>query len=210
MTAEERQAALGHAFIGQREGLRRAAMAIVGSAERAEDVVQDAFVRLCEVSRALDVRQPVSYCFQVVRNLALDYWRRSAFESQLLAGEEEGAQVPAAQATPEQHAIHRQSLAICDRVLAELPARTREVFELYHVADMTQRDISAALGISLGLVNSLLREATDALVRRRCVAEGRLAGCSLREGAEWQPIGLNCDTASTSNDRPRSRAARND
>lgn len=171
MTAEERLSLLGHTFVGQREGLRRAALAIVGSRERAEDVVQDAYLKVCDASKALDIRQPISYCFQVVRNLALDYWRRSAFESQLLAHEEEGQEVPAAQATPEQHAMSRQYLALCDKVLAELPERTRRVFEMYHLAEMTQRDIGTALGISLGLVNATLREATDALLRRRCLLE---------------------------------------
>lgn len=171
MTAEERLSLLGHTFIGQRDGLRRAALAIVGNKERAEDVVQDAYLKVWEASKALDIRQPISYCFQVVRNLALDYWRRSAFESQLLTGEEEGWDVPAPQATPEQEAMSRQYLAICDRVLKKLPDRTRTVFEMYHLAGMTQRDISAALSVSLGLVNATLKEATDALLQQRCLLE---------------------------------------
>lgn len=171
MTAEERLSLLGHTFIGQRDGLRRAALSIVGSRERAEDVVQDAYLKVWEASKALDIRQPISYCFQVVRNLALDYWRRSAFESQLLTNEEEGWDVPAAQATPEQQAMSRQYLAICDRVLKRLPDRTRCVFEMYHLAGMTQRDISASLGVSLGLVNATLKEATEALLQHRCRLE---------------------------------------
>ena len=166
------QATLGTAFVRLREPLRRAALAIVGSPERADDVLQEAYLRVHELADAGGIRQPVNFCFRVVRNLALDHWRRAAFESELLVKQEEGEHVPAAQATPEQQAISHQRLAIVDCVLKGLPARTRKVFELYHLSGLTQRAIGRELGVSAGLVNALIREATDALLRRRCCMEG--------------------------------------
>ncbi|MFG6449096.1 sigma-70 family RNA polymerase sigma factor [Roseateles sp. BYS180W] len=157
-------AALRSAFVGHREPLRRAALAIVGSPERADDVLQDAYLRLHGVSEATSVRQPLHFCFRVVRNLALDHWRKASFESDLMAAQEEAEHVPATQATPEQHAISRQLLALVDRVINNLPTRTQKAFELYHLSGLTQRDIGREMGVSTGLVNALLREASDALL----------------------------------------------
>lgn len=162
---------MGDAFVGNRDALRRAALAIVGSPERADDVVQDAYLRVHAVDSVGELQQPLRFCFRVVRNLALDHWRRSAFEQDLLVHEDEGQHVPAETPTPERHAMARQSLAIADKVLSGLPTRTREVFELYHLKGLTQRDIGRELGVSVGLVNALIREATDALRFNRCRPE---------------------------------------
>lgn len=165
------EAALGDAFVGNRDALRRAALAIVGSPERADDVVQDAYLRVHQVDAAGDLQQPLRFCFRVVRNMALDHWRRAAFECELLTHEDEWQHVPADSATPERHAMARQYLAIADKVLSGLPAKTRKVFELYHLSGLTQRDIGRELGVSIGQVNSLIRDATDALHIKRCRLE---------------------------------------
>lgn len=173
MTNEHDHGRLGAAFIGHREGLRRAALAIVGSPERADDVLQDAYLKVHAASPLTAVAQPVGYCFRVVRNLALDHWRRAAFESELMTCEEEAEHVPSPQACPERQAISRQYLAIFDRALRELPAQARQVFELYHLGGLTQRDIGRQLGVSVGLVNAVIQKATQALLLKRCSLEER-------------------------------------
>jgi RNA polymerase sigma-70 factor (ECF subfamily) len=142
-------------------------MGIVGTTEAADDVLQDAYIKLIEAARTAEVRHSLAYCFQAVRNLALDCRRRCTFEEHLLAVEDEGANVPAAQATPEQYAINRQNLAIIDAALARLPMRTRQVFEMYRVGGLTQRDIAQRMSVSVGLVNGMIRDATNALMTTR-------------------------------------------
>lgn len=158
---------LGSTFVAHRAQLRGVAQKIVGTRELADDVAQEAYLKLTDAAAAFSARQPLAYCFQVVRNLAIDYRRRLAMESNVFAAEEEGLDVPASRATPEQYAINRQNLALVDKALDELPARTRHAFELYRLGGLTQRDIGKRLGVSAALVNSMIRDATDALMHWR-------------------------------------------
>ena len=164
MPEGEVQSDLGATFLTHRIPLRRAVLSIVGKPEQADDVMQDAYVKLIGAATAMVIKQPLGYCFQVVRNMALDHCRRSSLEAGLFAQEEEGHHVPAALGAPERKAINRQNLAIVDQALGTLPERTRKVFEMYHVSGLTQRDIGQNLGVSIGLVNGMIREATNALM----------------------------------------------
>jgi RNA polymerase sigma factor (sigma-70 family) len=148
-------------FIAHRPRLRDAAARILGCRQRAEDVVQDAFVKINEIAPGFDVQQPVAYLFRVVRNLAIDRHRRAAFESTVFAAEEDGLNVMGENDGPEAIMIGRQYLRLVSQALAELPARTRHVFELYRIGEYTQRQIADQLDISTTLVNFMIRDAMN-------------------------------------------------
>jgi RNA polymerase sigma factor (sigma-70 family) len=167
MDVQTGEPGLAEVFVANRAQLRRAALAIVRVPEEADDVVQDSYVKLIEARSDAVVRQPLAYCFQVVRNMALDRLRRASFEANLFLVEEEGQAVPSIHGHPERHAISFQNIAIIDRALAALPARTRRAFELYRLNGFTQRDIGRELGVSAGLVNGMIREAMMALTHCR-------------------------------------------
>lgn len=156
-------------YLANRSALRVAALKILGNPERADGVVQDAYFKLAEVSGVLDIRQPLAYLFQTVRNLALDRHRRTVLETGLFAAEEEGGDVPAPAATPEAIAIGRQDLQRVAAALGELPERTRRAFELYRIGGWTQRDIAEELGVSATLVNFMIR---DTLAHCRAALNG--------------------------------------
>ncbi len=146
-------------FIQSRAQLRDAAARILGCRQRAEDVVQDAYLKLADGIEELHILNPGAYLFQLVRNLAIDRQRRSAFEQQVFSPEEEGLHVAAARATPEAQAIHTQHLVLVARALAALPERTRAAFELHRLGGKTQREVALALDISPTLVNFMIRDA---------------------------------------------------
>ncbi|MBA3754869.1 MAG: sigma-70 family RNA polymerase sigma factor [Nitrosomonas sp.] len=149
-------------FIVNRAQLRRAAYKILGDWERAEDVVQDAYIKVTELSLATQqVRQPLAYLFQIVRNLAIDQYRRIAFETALFGTDEEGLLAPVLSGTPETHAMNRQSLVLIVEALTKLPERTKRVFELYRIDGYTHRMIADELNISTSLANILIHEATN-------------------------------------------------
>lgn len=161
LSMQEQAMDLGDLFIIYRSQLRTAAMRILGNAHRAEDVVQDAYMKVAQGTGFLDVKQPVAYMFQVVRNLAIDRHRRGALELQVFAAEEDGMNVPQPGATPEMQAIHRQHLKLVAEALATLPDRTRQAFELHRLGGLTQREVAQELGISTTMVNFLIRDAMD-------------------------------------------------
>jgi RNA polymerase sigma-70 factor (ECF subfamily) len=149
-------------FIVNRMQLRRAAYKILGNWERSEDVVQDAYIKISELpSIARTVRQPLAYLFQIVRNLAIDQYRRIAFETELFGTDEEGLLVPVLSGTPETQAMNCQNLALVVEALTHLPERTKRVFELYRIDGYTHRMIAEELNISTSLANILIHEATN-------------------------------------------------
>lgn len=75
-------------FLTHRTALIASAAPIVGCRSRAEDVVQEAFIKFTEFVNRGDVRHPFAFLFRTVRNLAVDRWRRLTLEIRTGAGQE--------------------------------------------------------------------------------------------------------------------------
>lgn len=152
---------LGSVFVTHRKQLKWTAQKILGDPQSAEDLVQDAYLKALEAATTAEVRQPLSYAHQVVRNMAIDRYRRTALESDLFEEESSGAQVAATTGTPEVLAMNRQQLTLVAQALARLPERARRIFEMYRLEGHTQREIAQMFDISPTMVNFLIRDAVD-------------------------------------------------
>lgn len=140
---------------------------ITGCRSQAEDIVQDAFLKMIGTTITASIRSQASYLTTIVRNLAIDHYRKRCMERRLLATEEEGEGVSEPEtASPESINLNRQLLKILDYALAELPERTRYAFEMHRIHGFSQKDIATSLGVSPTLVNFMIR---DALVHCRKV-----------------------------------------
>jgi RNA polymerase sigma-70 factor (ECF subfamily) len=146
-------------FVTHRRQLVRAALDIVGNAEAAEDLVQEACLGALENEPPPDIRQPLAYALRCVRNLALDSYRRTVVESRIFDVEDEGMDVPAPSATPEVVLSARQQALRLMSALAELPARARQAVQLYRLDGVTQREIADMFSVSPTLVNFMIRDA---------------------------------------------------
>lgn len=168
MLMDSLETTLRDVFVAHRTQLRRIAQKIVGTSEIADEVTQDAYLKLVEGACARNVEKPYSYCCQVVRNLALDHCRRRAIESTYRIHTEDGELPQVAGGCAPERCLHeRQVLDAIDRVLGTLPPRTRHAFELYRLGGLTQRSIAQQLGCSATLVNFMLRDATQAIASCR-------------------------------------------
>ena len=148
MNTQTWSAELEDIFVNQRPVLCSVAAKVLGSADQADDVVQDAYLKISEATTVFEVKRPISYRY-----------RRSAFESMLFAKEEEGDNAFYASDSPEVMAIDRQALAQVVGALDELPKRTRLAFELYRSGSHTQREIAQLLDVSPTSVNFMIRDA---------------------------------------------------
>jgi RNA polymerase sigma-70 factor (sigma-E family) len=130
-------------------GLRRMAALLVDDSETAEDVVQDAFVKLHR--RWVLLRDP---------DKALAYLRTSVINgsrSKLRRRRTERRFVPPAteeQPSAEHSVLRAADLRAVSNGLARLPRRQREVLVLRYYLDLSEAGIATALGISRGSVKS--------------------------------------------------------
>ncbi len=163
MSNDRQRQDLEDVFIEHRDRLRAAAQRIVGSRERAEDVLQDAYLRVSKVTSQPVIQRPLRYWFQVVRHLAIDSRRRMLLESHVFVDEMQGDVMPAPQSSPEQVAITGQFLILLEQTLVGLPDRTGRAFRMYRLEGLTQREIAVQLRVSPTLVNFMIRDAIGAL-----------------------------------------------
>lgn len=147
------------AFLQNRTMLIEIARPILGCRYKAEDVVQDAYIRLLDSGRRAAVRQPAAYLYRTVRNLAVDRARRLALEARYGANEDVPLSASASEPSPEGTAVARNLLSTIERALGELPERTRMVFEMHRLGGYSQQEVADSLGISVSLVAMLVRDA---------------------------------------------------
>ena len=98
-------------YIAHRRKLVEYAKEIVGDPGRAEDIVQDAFLKFRSAASGRFLEEPVGYLYRVVRNLAVDRRRRLALESRHVQGgaEEIAADISEDAPSPER-ALDRKSV----------------------------------------------------------------------------------------------------
>jgi RNA polymerase sigma-70 factor, ECF subfamily len=157
--------AFGHIVARYQGRLTRfAARMLGGDADAAQDMVQEAFLRLWQSrSRYAAQGNLDRYLLRVVHNLCIDDQRRRSRHSDepLETGPENAVGVPG----PEEKA---QAVSLADAVreaVSRLPDEQRAVFILSHYEGMCYQDIADALGCPLGTVASRKHLAAQALRR---------------------------------------------
>lgn len=159
-------------YLSHRSALVDYATPILGCRARAEDVVQESYVRFAgQDGDGAALRQPVAYLYRVVRNLALDCLRHLSLEK--AAPDDALDHLASPMATPEREAMDRDQLRVVAEALAELPPRTRAAFEMHRLGGHTQQQIAGRLGISVGLVNRLIDDALTHCAERLEKGRGR-------------------------------------
>lgn len=146
-------------YLAHRPALVDYAAPIVGCRARAEDVVQEAWLRLSSQPLDAEIRHPASYLYRIVRNLALDQTRRTATEKAQPGGDEILAELPASTASPEQSVSQQSELGAISRALEELPLRTRTAFEMHRLGGYTLQQVAHHLEVSVSLVHQLVHDA---------------------------------------------------
>src|SRR5262249_52354244 len=119
----------------------------------AEDLAQDTFVRALVHFERFDPERPVlPWLIAIARRLCLDLLRRrktmTSMETMLISGPPVVG--------PEGEASLREQLSRLDRALADLDEGPRDTILLFHIEEMSYRDIAAALEVPMGTVMTWL------------------------------------------------------
>jgi RNA polymerase sigma-70 factor (ECF subfamily) len=138
------------------------------SADDADDLVQEAFLRLhAFMSDGKEVRQPEAFLVRTVLNLSVDQRRRARghlYESQPV----EEMQLVDLAPTPEEEIAAEQRLARIRHVLdTEVSARTREVYLQHRLDGFTYEEIAQRMHMSVRTVEKHIARAVTALWAER-------------------------------------------
>lgn len=140
----------------------------------AQDVAQDAFLRLCKEPRGTIEDDAVGpWLFTVCRNRALDILKKEKRMNSLPVGraEAEPSREPD-QAVAAERTEQAQSAL---QLLEALPANQQEVIRLKLQNDLSYREISSVTGLSVSNVGYLLHVGLKSL-RQRLIARAEPSG----------------------------------
>lgn len=149
----EEKPSLRQVFESEESPLLRYAHGLVGQRETAEDLVQEAFLKLH--AHWEDVTHPRSWLFRSVRNLALNHIRNHKRESAINATEE----FPSDQPEPDQALGRLEALGTLRLVIAELDSDSRDLISLKYHENLKYEQISQRTGLSISNVGYKLHHA---------------------------------------------------
>ena len=124
----------------------------------ADDLVQDAWIRLTSYARDKVVDEPEAFLMKVALNLSIDMHR-----ARLSRGEEvlvEDVILVDASPTAEDLLEARERMARLSHCLGRLSDKSREIFMGYRVDGMTYKEIARQHGLSISTVEKHIARAT--------------------------------------------------
>ena len=144
--------------------LVRYASRLLGDGERARDVVQDTFLKLCRQERQQINGSIAGWLYAVCRNRAFDVRRKEQRMNPVDQATTEAIsdrEVEPAERLEMQDSAHAASL-----LLETLPENQREVIRLKIEHDMSYREISEITGMSVSNVGYLLHTGLKTIRQR--------------------------------------------
>lgn len=159
----EEKPTLRQVFETEESPLLRFAYGLTGQRETAEDLVQEAFMKLH--THWDEVANPRAWLFRSIRNLALNHLRDHRRETPL-----DPASDPASgQPEPDQALGHLETLGSLQLLIAELDPADRQLISLKYHENLKYDQISQRTGLSVGNVgyklHHLLKSLADSLRR---------------------------------------------
>lgn len=157
----EAAATLQEVFAREESPLLRYAFGLTGQRETAEDLVQDAFLRLHQ--HWDEVANPRAWLFRAVHNLALNHLRNSKPQTPLDLQPE----LPSATADPADALGHMETIGTLQLLVAELPPADRQLIRLKYHLKLKYDQISLQTGLSAGNIgyrlHHILKQLADSL-----------------------------------------------
>lgn len=156
--------ALKQALVAGYEQLKARLTQRLGSPELAAEAVQDTWLRLHRLDAVRAVQNPRSYLFRIALNVARD---RVAHEKRYMPLEQGGGIDLIDQAAgPADTVEMRSELMKVERLMAELPARQRDILVAARLDGIPRNEIARRLGVSLSTVEKELKQAHEYCLSR--------------------------------------------
>ena len=138
---------------------------LAGDSGVAEDIVQEAFMKL--QAQFNEVREPRRWLYRTVHNLALNHRRQAGKIVPLNLPGEDGApynnDTADPQPLPDEQIARWEGIGLVRLSLESLDDRSRELIRLKFNEDLSYKEISACTGLTVGHVGYLLHHALKAV-----------------------------------------------
>jgi len=122
--------------------------------EDIEDILQESYCRMAALISVDHILSPRGYFFTVAKNIALLRLRRSRIVRIESVDEIDRLEIMSDAPSPEQIAVGRAELARVHRLIADLPARCRRIFEMRKIQGLPQKEIARVMGLSETIVEN--------------------------------------------------------
>ena len=153
-------------FAALEPSLMNYALRVSGQPGAAEDIVQEAFMRLH--AQFDDVREPRRWLYRTVHNLAISQRREAGKTVPLDATAEHCAPASAEtdpQPLPDEQIARWEGIVLVRLSVEALDERSRELLRLKFNDGLSYKEISARTGLSVGNVGYLLHQAVKAAAK---------------------------------------------
>jgi RNA polymerase sigma-70 factor (ECF subfamily) len=150
------------------------AVRILGDADAAEDVVQEAFLRVWHRAAQYDASRgaPRPWFLRLVRNLAIDRRRAATTRERVeTRGSLDAALLPVLE-RPDDLAMRRERAHQLRSALATLPVEQQRALEIAYFEGLSHSEIAAREGMPLGTVKTRIR---DGVLKLRTVIQGAMS-----------------------------------
>lgn len=144
-------------FIPHTAAMYRTAFRLTGNAQEAEDMVQEAFIRLWQRrDKVPDVADEAAYCATIVHHVCVDALRRRRPDLDPHPPEA----LPLTDAHDAAYELERhEARQRMQQAIGQLPASQRQVVQMRHLDDRSIADIQAQTGFTAGNIRVLLSRA---------------------------------------------------
>jgi RNA polymerase sigma-70 factor (ECF subfamily) len=186
MTLVDRKDPLAFEVFYERHGAPAYSLAhrIVGDAQLAEDVTQEAFLSIWRSKAGYDAARGSvrSWSLGIVRNRAIDALRRAATPAPRLDLDDDTTleAQPSGKLT-DAEAIRRETARKVRGALSDLPREQSQVIELAYFGGFSHSEIAEMLGVALGTVKGRMRLGLEK------VRAGLAEGMTVSEASEVLP-----------------------
>jgi len=144
---------------------------MLGRKDVAEDVAQEAYLKLYRLSRPNEVNCPRALLFDAATKLAIDRLRKMRAEARSTGAEAEMNDVADESPRPDRRALLDEAMQRLTHIIEELQPSLRQVFVMRFVTQMPRQEIADKLHITVGAVEQRLTRALTHC-RQRLAAHG--------------------------------------
>ncbi|MFI8578390.1 RNA polymerase sigma factor [Ectopseudomonas khazarica] len=132
----------------------------------AADLTQESFLRLAEQSGGERIDNSPAYLYRTASNLLIDHQRQQIRRRTDLLGDDLLHEIEAEGSSLDDITAARQRIERLQEAVAELPARTQEIFRLNRIEGLTHAQVARQLEISDSSVQKHLARALAHVMER--------------------------------------------